>query len=161
MIVANVRLPHDNHSRDPTTTGKGGGVDVLDNIGNWWPNFLTHPTFWTLLPSVLGALAGAVSAFVLEPDTRERERIGREVGSAIALIFTLARCSARWRTSRIAVHRPRKRPGREAAVCTRSAGCPGAPEPGPSFVVGEYDFLLEDVDRKSNAPRALAGPTTP
>jgi len=131
-------------------------VDVLDNIGNWWANFLTHPTFWDAFwPSVLGALAGAVSAFVLERRYRERERIGREVGQCNRLIFTLGQMlSTLEDVNELLFIGPRKRLGREPQW-HEIGGLPGAPEPGPSFVVGEYDFLLEDVDRKSNAPRAL------
>lgn len=118
---------------------------MIDNIADWWRNFFEHPTFWDAFwPSVIGALTGAATAFILENRYRRRERVGREVGQCNRLLFTLGQMlSTLEDVHELLFTGPRQSLGREP-MWHEIGALPGAPKAGSEFVIGEYDFLLED-----------------
>lgn len=129
----------------------------MNNIVDWWVNFLEHPSFWNAFwPAVWGAVIGAVSAFTLERRHRERERISREVGQCSRLIFTLGQMlNVLADLNELLFVGPQGRLGREPEWHEIGA-LPGSPEAGPGFVIGEFDFLLDDRDTKSSIPQVLS-----
>jgi hypothetical protein len=129
----------------------------MNGVADWWQHFWEHAAYWDAFwPAVWGALVGAIAATALERRYRKQERISREVGECSKLLFILGRML--WMLEDLDdsfIGGQRKKLGREP-TWEEIGALPGAPMECPAIIIGEYTFLLEDVDPSSLAPEMLS-----
>jgi hypothetical protein len=131
------------------------GVDT-SIWAHWLQTLTTNADFWNAFwAAVFGAATGAILAFRLERNRREKERIRHELGQCHTLVYSLIHMLTVLEDFREQLFMKKAEELHRLPKWHEIGGLEGAPERGPGFAVKDYVFLLDRPDGGDKASELL------